>query len=62
MSTYKKDEVISKIKRGVIPEVHSGPPAVVSMPGWSGVLSESELDALADYLLTLAKTDPKDDF
>jgi mono/diheme cytochrome c family protein len=62
MSTYTKSELISKIKRGVVPEVHDGPPAEVDMPGWEGVLSGEELDALAAYLLTLAKTDPKDEF
>lgn len=62
MGTYKKDELISRIKRGAVPEVHGGPPADVSMPGWGGVLSDAELGALADYLLTLARTDPKDDF
>lgn len=62
MATYKKDELIWKIRRGVVPEIHGGPPAAVNMPGWEGVLSEEELGALADYLLTLAKTDPKDDF
>ena len=62
LSTYKKDELISRLKRGSVPETHGGPPAVVDMPAWDGVLSASELDALADYLLTLAKTDPKDEF
>lgn len=62
MFTYKKDELISRIRRGVIPEVHAGPPAAVNMAGWDGVLNDRELDALADYLLTLAKIDPKDDF
>lgn len=62
MATYKKDELIAKIRRGVIPEIHGGPPAAVNMPGWDGVLGESELSALSDYLLTLAQTDTKDDF
>ena len=62
MATYKKEELISRIRRGVIPEVHAGPPALVNMAGWDGVFNDAELDALADYLLTLAKTDPKDDF
>lgn len=62
MGTYKKDELIWKLRRGVVPETHGGPPADVDMPGWDGVLDEAELGALADYLLTLAKTDPKDDF
>lgn len=62
MGTYKKDELIWKLRRGVVPEVHDGPPADVDMPGWEGVLDEAELGALADYLLTLAKIDPQDDF
>jgi len=62
LATYKKDELISRIKRGLVPETHGGPPAKVDMPAWEGVLTDSELDALADYLLTLAKTDPKDEF
>lgn len=62
MGTYKKDELIWKIRRGVTPEIHGGPPAEVNMPGWDGVLDEAELSALADYLLALAKTGPKDDF
>ncbi len=62
LATYTKDELISRIKRGFVPETHGGPPAKVDMPAWEGVLSASELNALADYLLTLAKTDPKDEF
>ena len=62
MGTYTKPELAAKIKRGVVPEIHDGPPAEVDMPGWEGVLDDGELDALADYLLTLAKTDPKDEF
>jgi len=62
LATYTKDELISRIKRGSVPETHGGPPAAVDMPAWDGVLTPSELDALADYLLTLAKTDPKDEF
>ncbi len=62
MATYKKNELIVKIKRGVVPEIHDGPPAAVSMPGWGGVLSEDELSALSDYLLSLATADPQDDF
>ena len=62
MGTYTKDELISRIRRGVVPEVHDGPPADVSMPGWDEVLDAAELGALADYLLTLARPDPKDDF
>lgn len=62
LSTYTKEELISRIKRGSVPETHGGPPAAVDMPAWAGVLDDAELDALADYLMTLAKTDPKDEF
>lgn len=62
MSTYTKAELVSRIRRGSVPEVHGGPPAAVDMPGWAGVLDDAELDAVADYLLTLAKSGPKDDF
>ena len=67
MGTYKKDELVSKLKRGAKADPEPGMTAEVDMPGWNGVLSDSELDALADYLLTLAKPgpkdgDPKDDF
>ncbi len=60
MGTYTADELKAKLKRGVVPEVHDGPPAEVNMPGWEGVLDETELDALASYLLTLAQDQSKD--
>lgn len=62
MGTYTKDELKSRIKRGVVPEIHDGPPAEVNMPGWEGVLDDGELDALASYLLTLATDSSKDGF
>lgn len=62
MSTYTKDELISRIKRGSVPETHGGPPAATDMPAWAGVLTDAEIATVADYLLTLATTDPKDDF
>jgi len=63
MDTYKKEELKTKIKNGVVPEVHGGgPAAAVNMPGWKDVLSEDELDALASYLLTLAVGQPKSDW
>lgn len=61
MGTYTAAELKARVKQGVVPETHGGPPAAVSMPGWEGVLDESELDALAAYLLTLATTDPSKD-
>ncbi len=62
MSTYKKDELITKIRRGVIPEIHGGPAAEVNMPGWEGVLTDAETDALADYLISLASAEPASDW
>ncbi len=60
LATYKKDELISKIKRGAKADSEPGMVAEVDMPAWDRILSDSELDALADYLLTLSKPGPKD--
>ncbi len=62
MGTYTAGELKAKLKKGVVPEVHDGPPAEVVMPGWEGLLDEAELDALAAYLLTLATDSSKDGF
>lgn len=66
LATYKKDELVWKLKRGAKADAEPGRVAEVDMPGWTGVLDEAELSALADYLLTLAgpgpKDDPKDEF
>lgn len=62
LATYKKEELISKLKRGAVADAEDGQTAAVDMPPWDGVLSDAELDALADYLLTLAQINPKDDF
>jgi mono/diheme cytochrome c family protein len=67
MATYKKDELINKLKRGATADPEPGMTAEVDMPAWAGALDEAELGALADYLLTLSKPgpkdgDPKDDF
>lgn len=60
LATYKKDELLTKLKRGAKADSEPGQTASVDMPGWTGVLNDSELDALADYLLTLGKPGPKD--
>jgi mono/diheme cytochrome c family protein len=60
MSTYKKDELVSKLKRGAKADSEPGRTAEVDMPAWDGVLRDDELSALADYLLTLAGPGPKD--
>jgi mono/diheme cytochrome c family protein len=62
LATYKKEELIVKLKRGAKADAEPGRVAEVDMPGWDKILTAADLDALADYLLTLAKTDPKDEF
>ncbi|MBI3288987.1 MAG: c-type cytochrome [Elusimicrobia bacterium] len=62
LATYRKDELISKLKRGAKADADPGRTAEVDMPAWSGILGDAELDALADYLLTLTETDNKEDF
>ena len=61
LGTYTRDELKARLRAGVVPETH-GAPAEVSMPGWKEILTEPELDALADYLLSLAASGPKDDW
>ena len=60
MGTYNKEELITKLKRGAKADAEPGRVAEVDMPGWDGVLEANELDALANYLLTLSKPGPKD--
>lgn len=60
MGTYTKEELISKLKRGAKADAEPGMTAEVDMPAWNGILTDAELDALSDYLLTLAKSGPKD--
>lgn len=62
MATYKADELKAKVRRGVVPETHGGPPAAVSMPPFAEVFSDGELDALAAYLLSLGAAQPKTDW
>jgi len=54
--TFTKTELVAKIKRGVPSPVKadaSGPAPLVSMPSWGQVLDDSEVDAVATYLLAL---------
>jgi mono/diheme cytochrome c family protein len=62
MATYKKDELIARLRAGVKPEGRDGLTPAVTMPAWAGVLSDEELSALADYLLSLAESQPKTDW
>lgn len=56
MATYKPQELKNRIRQGAVSE------GKVSMPAWDGVLSEPELDALTDYLFSLAAIQPKSDW
>jgi cytochrome c553 len=62
MGTYTADELKAKIKNGVSPEGHDGRTPAVVMPPWKDVLSNDELDALTQYLLSLAGSQPKSDW
>ena len=62
---YTKAELIQKISAGVAapqPEISAAPAPLVAMPRWSDKLSQTDIESVADYLLTLkpdeaAKTD-----
>jgi len=61
---YTLDELEKRIRSGRIPEPQdpSLPPPMVAMPAWGTVLSELEIDSVAQYLMSLAPPKPKDDF
>lgn len=53
---YSKSELIAKIKLGVPQSEKAdpkGPAPMIRMPPWNAKLDQGELEALADYLLTL---------
>ena len=53
---YSKDELIEKLNKGVPhPQkaVSSEPDPMIFMPSWGEILQKEELDALADYLISL---------
>lgn len=58
--TFTKPELVAKMRAGSRPlkEDPSGPEPLVRMPAWGEVFSDAELEALADYLLTLAPEGP----
>lgn len=61
LATYKKEELLNKLRRGATPDAAGGTPAAAAMPAWENVLTAPELDALADWLLSKAEAG-KDDF
>lgn len=58
--TYTKAELVAKIARGSKPAKAdpSGPEPLVFMPPWGQKLSPDEIDAVADYVLSLGRADP----
>lgn len=61
VATYNKDELQARIRSGRVPEKAdpAGPAPLVKMPAWGEVLSDAEISAVADYLLTLAPKDKR---
>lgn len=53
--SFTKEELIRKIKNGSIPAKANpqGPAPLLGMPAWGQVLNDSEIRAVADYLLSL---------
>lgn len=58
--TFTKAELVAKIRLGSTPQKEdaSGPAPLVRMPAWGEVLSDSELEAVAEYLLTIKPEGP----
>lgn len=54
---FSKSELVAKIKKGV-PQSQKddakGPAPMIRMPAWGEILDDAELEAVADYLLSLA--------
>jgi mono/diheme cytochrome c family protein len=49
---YTKDEVIAIIRNGRVPPIDkaSGPTPPLYMPSWKNVLSDEDINRIADYL------------
>lgn len=62
---FTKKELIAKVRKGVPRSQkadEAGPEPMIRMPAWGEVLDDGELDALADYLFSLAPAGAKADF
>ena len=61
---YTLEELKTRIRSGRIPEPEdpSQPPPLVVMPAWGQVLKEADIEAVAQYLMTLAPPKKADDF
>jgi len=58
--TFTKKELVEKIRRGVPAPLKAdpkGPDPLVGMPAWGSLLDDSELDAVAAYLLAITPAD-----
>lgn len=62
---FTKAELIAKIRKGVSEPQKAdakGPAPLIRMPAWGEALDDGELDALAEYLFSLAPAGAKADF
>jgi mono/diheme cytochrome c family protein len=53
---YSKEELVKKIHEGVAHSIKAdinGPEPMIHMPAWGEVLNQAELEALAEYLISL---------
>lgn len=64
VATYTREELKDKIRRGARPAKKdpAGPEPLVAMPAWGRVLSEEEIDAVADYVAGLAEKETGTDW
>jgi mono/diheme cytochrome c family protein len=61
---YSKEELVEKITKGVPQsdkEDPNGPAPMLHMPSWGQVLKKEEIEALADYLISLKPASSGDD-
>lgn len=60
---YTKEELMTKIRGGVIPTPAdpSAPAPMIQMPKWDEFLDDAEISAVADYLVSLGKGAAKKD-
>lgn len=62
---FSKAELVAKLRMGVPRSQKAderGPEPMIRMPAWGEILDDAELDALAEYLFSLAPAGAKADF
>lgn len=64
VATYTMAELRDKISRGSRPvkKDSAGPEPLVAMPAWGEVLKDSEIEAVAAYLMTLAEGEKSEEW